>query len=376
MTMKVGLIINPYAGIGGAVGLKGSDGEAREKALNLGAELKATDRVRQALSFLSGSELAQRIQFVSAPDILGADLIESLCLEQTVIGYGFEEQSLTGSDTEALARLISEQAVDLLVFAGGDGTARDIYRAIEDSLPVLGIPAGVKIHSGVFGVTPSASGEVLKRLLEGELVDLKEAEVRDLDEEAFRRGEVRARYYGEMRVPQVGHFVQSVKQGGVEQEELVLDDIAAEVSRNLEEDCLYLIGSGKTTLAVKESLGFDGTLLGIDAVVNGECIQSDLTEKDILALLDNYPDARAILSIMGGQGHIIGRGNQQLSSTVLKRLTPDRIQLISTKTKIKSLEGRPLIVDSGDAELDKSWPGLMEVITGYEDRVLYPVGGF
>jgi len=202
---------------------------------------------------------------------------------------------------------------------------------------------------------------------------VREAEVRDLDEDAFRENIVRARHYGEMRVIQSGHFVQSVKQGGIESEELVLADIAAHVIGDMEPETLYLIGSGKTTQAIMDDLGLENTLLGVDAVFDQQLLASDLSEQQILALLQEYTQAVAVVSTMGGQGHVFGRGNQQFSAAVLRALGKQNIRVISTKTKLTALEGRPLIIDSGDPELDKEWAGTLEVITGYHDEVVYPL---
>lgn len=376
--LTFGLIINPYAGIGGSVGLKGSDGEAIvAAAMAQGAEQKAMARTRVALQCLV--EFKQQCRFLTCPDDMGESVLSALGLNYQLIDLAVTAQRTCAADTRLAAQKMAEAGVDILVFAGGDGTARDIYAALHEhnqqDIAVLGIPAGVKIHSGVYGVSPVASGEVLSALIQGQLVDIKESEVRDLDEDAFRNNIVRARHYGDMRVPQLGHFVQAVKQGGVESEALVLADIAAQVRDDMDDhpDTLYLIGSGKTTLAVMEDLGLEHTLLGIDAVLNGELLASDINENDILALFEQYPERKAILSVMGGQGHIIGRGNQQLSARVLTLLGKENVCLISTKTKLMALQGRPLLMDSGDAQLDQSWAGSIEVITGYRDVVVQNV---
>lgn len=370
MMLTLGLIINPYAGIGGAVGLKGSDGaDIVAEALARGAERKAVLRARQALDVLTA--LKERCHFLTCPGEMGADLLTELGFSYRLIDADIPQVNTSAEHTRLAAAAMLENNVDLLLFAGGDGTARDICAVIGDTLPVLGIPAGVKIHSAVYGITPAASGEVVRSLLEGGLVDIKEAEVRDLDEEAFRNNQVRARHYGEMRVPQAGHFVQAVKQGGVEVEELVLADIAAFICADMDDDVLYLVGSGKTTQAVMDELGLDNTLLGVDAVFNREQIGKDLTAADILRLLAEYPQAQAIVSVMGGQGHIFGRGNQQFSPEILRLLGKKNIRLISTKTKIRALNGRPLIMDSGDPQLDKDWAGTIEITTGYRDQIVH-----
>lgn len=367
---RFGLIINPYAGIGGAVGLKGSDGEDTvREALARGAERRSALRARQALELLL--PYREQCVFIVPPGEMGAELVQQLELPHEVLDIAVPATDTRAEHTRLAAQELLQQGIDVLMFAGGDGTARDICAVVGDAVPVLGIPAGVKIHSGVYGITPQASAEVIRTLLEGRLVDIREAEVRDLDEEAFRNNQVRARHYGEMRVPQVGHFVQSVKQGGVESEELVLADIAAFIREEMQDDVLYLIGSGKTTQAIMDELGLANTLLGVDAVFNHALIGQDLTATDILALLDQHDQAQAIVSVMGGQGHIFGRGNQQFSPAVIQRLGKKNIRLVSTKSKIAALDGRPLIIDSGDPQLDAQWRGTIEIITGYRDQIVH-----
>lgn len=367
--LTFGLIINPFAGIGGAVGLKGSDGaDIVAEAFARGAEQKSVLRAKHALEGLK--PYIDQCHFYTCPDDMGASLLAELGFNYTLLDFK-PAFPTTAADTKKAAELMKLHAPDVLVFAGGDGTARDICDIVGEDIPVLGIPAGVKIHSGVYGVTPAASGEVLLQLLTGGLVDIRDAEVRDLDEDAFRNNTVRAKHYGDMRVPQVGHFVQAVKQGGVESEELVLADIAAYITREMEDDVLYFIGSGKTTQAVMDDLGLDNTLLGVDAVLNREVIGSDMTESDIWRLIQEHDRVVPIVSIMGGQGHVFGRGNQQFSPRILRELGKPAFVLISMKSKIIGLEGRPLIIDSGDPLLDKEWAGTIEVVTGYDDRIVY-----
>ncbi|NVK36575.1 MAG: ATP-NAD kinase family protein [Gammaproteobacteria bacterium] len=366
---RLGLIINPYAGLGGSVALKGSDNMAQQ-ALDMGAIAKAGQRTHTALSLLE--DLKDQIQVVTCPGDMGESVVESLGMNYEVIA-GISVGQTSAEDTQKAAEIIKAQGVDLLVFAGGDGTARDVCSVVEDAFPVLGVPAGVKIHSGVYGVTPSASGEVIRLLVTGQLVDLKPQDVRDIDEDAFRNNQVKAKLYGEMLVPQAGQFVQAVKQGGIEQEELVLDDLAAYLAQELEPDVLYLIGSGKTTQHFMDYLHLPSTLLGVDALLNENVIAEDVNEQQILALLDEYPDARIMVSVIGGQGHVFGRGNQQLSSEVIKRVGRENLMILSTKTKLTQLEGRPLIADTSDVALDKTLAGHIEVITGYQDKVLYPI---
>ncbi len=369
--LTLGLIINPLAGIGGSVGLKGSDGpDIVEEAFSRGAQCKSAERARLALDVLLA--IKDQIKIITCPQAMGEDLVSDLGFDFQVL-ENIATINTSADDTCKAAQQLLDKKVDIILFAGGDGTARDICSVVADTIPVLGIPAGVKIHSAVYAVTPKAAGEVIAQLARGQLIDVKAHDVRDIDEEAFRNNIVRAKLYGEMRVPQAGQFIQSVKQGGVEVEELVLQDIAADIVQGMEDDVLYLIGSGKTTLAVMDELHLDNTLLGIDAVLDQQLLKSDVSEADILSYLEQY-SCQAIISIIGGQGHIIGRGNQQLSAKVLMKLGKDNLKVISTKAKISALEGRPLIVDSGDNDLDEAFSGTIEVITGYQDQIIYPVG--
>ena len=373
--LTLGLIINPLAGIGGSVGLKGSDGvEIVKEAFSRGAQCQSVIRTRLALEVLS--EIKHKVKIITCPRTMGEYLVKELGFQYEVLTSISNKSMIeetSAKDTCAAAKQLLSKRVDIILFAGGDGTARDICSIVSDEIPVLGIPAGVKIHSAVYAVTPKAAGEVIAQLANGKLIDVKAHDVRDIDEDAFRNNIVRAKLYGEMRVPQAGQFIQSVKQGGVEVEELVLEDIAADIVQGMEDDILYFIGSGKTTLAIMDELNLENTLLGIDAVLNHQLLKNDVSETDILSYLDEY-SCRAVISIIGGQGHIIGRGNQQFSPDVLRTLGKENIRVISTKAKISALEGRPLIVDSGDNELDDAFNGTIEVTTGYQDQIIYPVG--
>ncbi|ABK47705.1 ATP-NAD/AcoX kinase [Shewanella sp. ANA-3] len=368
---RLGLVINPLAGLGGSVGLKGSDGVA-EQALALGAEPKAIKRMMQALEVIV--PFANDIEIITASGVMGEDAANALGFNSRVV-YQTPEKT-QAVDTQAVVRTLLNEPLDLLLFAGGDGTARDVYSVfeqavIDDKLPVLGVPAGVKIHSGVYGITPHAAGMVVKMLLEGELVSLMSADVMDIDEVAFRQGTVRAKRFGELLVPAEPRYVQAVKMGGKEVDELVLADIAADVIQQMEDE-LYIMGSGSTVAFVMEELGLDNTLLGVDLIQDKILVASDLTAKQLLDFTQDKP-AKLVITLIGGQGHILGRGNQQLSPELIRRLGKDNIIILATKTKLKALEGRPLIVDSGDPQLDRELCGYYKVTTGYHDYVMYQV---
>ena len=211
-------------------------------------------------------------------------------------------------------------------------------------------------------------------LLDGGLVDIDQAEVRDIDELAFRQGQVRSKYYGELLVPRVGGFLQHVKAGGREVEELVVADIADEVIAEMEADTLYLVGPGSTTQGVMLALGLENTLLGFDLIKDQQLLAKDLNAEDIAAALSNHRGpVKVLITAIGGQGHILGRGNQQLSPELIRQIGRENFIVLATKTKISGLAGRPLLVDSNDLALDKSWEGYIRVITGYRDAIMYRV---
>ena len=365
----LGLIINPLAGLGGTVALKGSDGVAAQ-ALALGAEPRAAARTRIALESLL--PIAERLQFVTFAGAMGADLLAAMGFAYRVLGP--EQLPLSSAaDTQAAVQALQAEGVALLLFAGGDGTARDVCAVAAATQPVLGIPAGVKIHSGVYAISPRAAGELTRRLVEGGLVRLASGEVRDLDEAALRDGRVAARWYGELTVPVEGHFMQQVKQAGMESEELVLLELADWLQDSWEADVRYVFGPGSTLHGLASNLGLTTTLLGVDVVENGQVLAHDVNEQQLYELVSAYP-SRLLVTAIGGQGHIIGRGNQQISPRVLRAIGLEHLRVVATKRKLATLAGRPLLVDSGDPQLDGEFPDAVRVWTGYQEEMLYPLG--
>jgi predicted polyphosphate/ATP-dependent NAD kinase len=368
--LRIGVIVNPIAGIGGAAGLKGSDGvEIQQAARARGAQPQAGLRMRAALAMLSGQSAA--VTLMTWGGAMGADVLAGLGFAVQVLGEPADPS--TDRDTREAARAMVAAGIDLLLFAGGDGTARDLAETLPPQLPVIGIPAGVKMHSGVFAVTAQAAGELVLRLLAGGLVGAEIAEVRDIDEAALREGRVATRYYGELCVPTVGGYLQHVKSGGREVEALVLDEIAETVVERLATHTgLVILGPGSTLFAIKARLGISGTLLGIDLMRQGSLVASDVDA----AVLDRLVDADAVLvlSFTRNQGFLIGRGNQQLTPAVLRRIRRSNIWVVGSRGKLASLDGRPLLVDSGADDVDQRLAGIIEIISGYEDVLLYRVG--
>ncbi|HSC69064.1 MAG TPA: ATP-NAD kinase family protein [Cellvibrio sp.] len=370
---KLGLIINPYAGLGGSVGLKGSDGDAiRAEAIARGAEPRALHRMERALQIIS--DFRSRVEIFCFAGDMGETSARVSGFTTHVVGSAQQQPSLA-ADTRAAAKALMQQGVDLILFAGGDGTARLIADVVGTSQPVLGVPSGVKMHSGVYANAPEAAGEILKQLLTGMLVNIVERDVKDIDEEAFRNGQVRARFYGTLLVPEDSQFLQQVKNAGTERDELAQLDVAQEMIDQLQPDTLYLVGPGSTTHLFLQELGLEGSLLGVDLLLNNSLIALDLSAAQITAQLDQFSGpVKMIITAIGGQGHILGRGNQQFTPAILRRIGKDNIHIIAARGKILALDGRPLLVDTNDPELDVAFGGYRPVIIGYRETIMYPVG--
>jgi predicted polyphosphate/ATP-dependent NAD kinase len=370
---KLGLIINPYSGIGGSLALKGSDGpDIRRQALMKGAEKLSGKKMKIALQALL--PLKNQLCIFTASGEMGADILSSMGFNHVVV-YQNQAQQTESTDTKAAAIELMAKAVDLILFAGGDGTARNICEVVENQCPVVGVPAGCKIHSGVYAITPKAAGKVVAQVIHGELVSLMSGEVKDIDESEFRAGRVIAKHYGEMLVPEELSYIQAVKMGGKESDELVLSDIAAHVIELMDDepDTLFVMGSGSTVDSIMREIGLTNTLLGVDLVRGQQLMASDLTAASLLEFCANK-QVKIVLTLIGGQGHILGRGNQQLSPALIKMVGKPNILVVATKSKLQTLGGRPLVSDSGDAALDDMLVGPIPVITGFHDLVLYSVG--
>jgi predicted polyphosphate/ATP-dependent NAD kinase len=379
---KLGFIINPIAGIGGSVALKGSDGMAMH-ALALGAKPQANSRAKLALEVLLPYQ--NDIVIYTANDQMGEQCARDLGFKVEVL-YQAKHEQTQSDDSQLAAEALLLQGVDIILFAGGDGTARDIANVVasEDDyqkVPVLGIPAGCKIHSGVYAITPKAAGRIIELMVTKELVTLTTGDVMDIDESLFRQGIVKAKRYSEMQIPSELRYVQAVKSGGKESDELVLQDIAANIieEMNDHDERQFIIGSGSTTAFLMEELTLANTLLGVDIVIDHSLVATDVTEAELYQAITEYQGlSKLVITLIGGQGHVFGRGNQQLSPRVIRAILAqpgdsDNIIIIATKAKLAALENKPLISDTGDSELDQELTGFMPITTGYKDKVLYPL---
>ena len=376
---KLGLVINPIAGMGGSVGLKGTDGaDALTRARALGALPAAQRRAGDALAVIAAAMPSAHI--VAAPGAMGADAARAAGFEPWVVDVGASDASATAAEhTRRAVREMARLGVDLLLFAGGDGTARDVCKAMAaaaQQIPALGIPAGVKMHSAVFALTPRRAGETALRFISGEARATAEREVMDIDEDAFRQGAVSAALYGYLVAPQDGDAVQSTKAGGAAgvagDEHDAMQGIAAQIVGDMQADTLYIIGPGTTTRAIADALGMDKTLLGVDVALNGRLAAADANEAELLRLTQDAP-AKIVVGVIGGQGYIFGRGNQQLSARLIRRVGIRNIIVAATRRKLLALGGKPLRVDTGDGALDDALSGYIGVVTGLRETHTYRV---
>jgi predicted polyphosphate/ATP-dependent NAD kinase len=364
---KLGLIVNPLAGIGGRVGLKGSDGvDTVALALQLGAEPASPGRAVETLSEIAS--LGQEIKLYTYPFEMGEQEAREAGFDPVVLGSVTSGQT-TAADTRHAARDLASMGVDLLLFVGGDGTARDVHEAIGTSVPCLGIPAGVKIHSSVYAISPRRAAELIKEHLLGR-ARTREMEVMDVDETLFRNGRVSAHLYGYLRVPFERRLLQGAKavsSGSGED----LAGLAAHVIDAMDDDTYYVLGPGSTVKAIGDALEIDKTTLGVDVVFRKELMVKDANEEQILDAIDGRR-ARIVVTAIGGQGFIFGRGNQQISPRVIRRVGKEGIVVVATQGKLLALDG-PLLVDTGDAECDASLCGYVRVITGYDTISIWKV---
>jgi predicted polyphosphate/ATP-dependent NAD kinase len=361
-TKTIGLIINPIAGMGGAVGLKGTDGKAIvTQAISLGAKPIAPTRAKAFLSELNPAK--NNVQLMVGAGLMGEDEAKNCDFIYKVLGA--RKEVTNPKDTVSIAKKMVDAGIALLVFCGGDGTARDIQATVDMALPVLGVPTGVKMHSAVFAVTPRAAARVVMRFLREEL-PLREAEVMDVDEKAFRKGRLSAELYGYMLAPYETHLIQANKLASpiTESELRSQAGIAVYVIDNMKADVIYVIGPGTTTRAIAGVLDAKKTLLGVDLFLNKKVISSDVNETQILETIRGRP-AQIIVTPIGGQGFIFGRGNQQISAKVIRQVGLDNIVVVATASKLRSLQG--LRVDTGDSDLDGAFrKRKIKVVADYE----------
>ncbi len=374
----VGFVVNPIAGMGGRVGLKGTDGVANE-AQAAGAEPVAGPRAHVfARTFLelSKHDESLRVRWMTCGGAMGANPLRAAGVAEGAIDLVHSTgERTTAADTRRAVDACINRGAELLLFCGGDGTARDVAEAVKDRIPILGIPAGVKMHSGLFAVSPPAAAHLLVGYLRGQL-RIGTAEILDLDEEAYRKGEWRVRLFATAKTLVEPNLVAGGKVMIDEvSEEAIRGELAVHFSELFENepDTLFLLGPGSTVYAIATAIGIDKTLLGVDAVVGGKTIAKDLNEKGILNLLDRYPKAKLVVSPIGAQGFILGRGNLQVSPAVLRRIGTKNVIVVATPAKLAMTP--VLRVDTGDAALDEEFHKreYLFVLIGYRTSKIHPI---
>lgn len=353
---KIGFLINPIAGMGGPVGLKGTDGKLAQ-ATTRGAVPQANNRAKITLTALKNN---QNLMFLTPSGRMGEDALKETVSDRIQVISNPENDS-TAQDTKIAAQRFCEEGVDLILFCGGDGTARDIFDIVGRNVPILGIPAGVKMYSGVFAVNPVIAAEIVTKF---EIQLLRDSEVMDVDEDAYRAGELKTHIYGIARVPSLAgktQFSKQIFEGG--DEERVKMEIARFFNEIMIPDVLYILGAGTTTEYIARETGVNKTLLGVDAIKNRKMVAMDLDEKTLWALLEHGQEAKILISPIGAQGFILGRGNQQISARIVKRVGIRNIVVVATPHKLR--ETPLLYVDSGDPAIDKEFGDSVLVVSGY-----------
>jgi predicted polyphosphate/ATP-dependent NAD kinase len=364
---KIGFIVNPIAGMGGRVGLKGTDGvvdEAIKKGAKPVADKKSMDMLK---IFVSKYNSKDNIEWYTCKNKMGEKELKEAGIKNFKIIYSSNDKKTSPEDTKKACKKFLEKNVDLILFCGGDGTARDIYNTVETKTPILGIPSGVKMHSGVFGINTEASAKMLHDFV-NETLTIGDAEIMDLDEDLYRKGEWKVKLFGNAKGIVEPTYVQVGKASFQSiSDDYIKDEIAEHIKEEMEQnnDYLYLMGSGGTVNFIAKKIQVKNTILGIDAVYQKENIGEDLNEEKILKLLKKYSKIKVILSPIGAQGFILGRGNLQLSPKVIKKIDLDDIIVVSTPSKLSSTP--VLRVDTGDKKLDKKFreKEFFMVIIGY-----------
>lgn len=377
----IGLIVNPIAGLGGPVGLHGTDGIATwQRAEKMGGIRRAAALTEQFLFALG--ECARSAKWLAGPagmgeDCLAAAAIPCRVLSTTASPAGERPNGsmgprvwTTSADTTSVAACMSIDAVDLIIFAGGDGTARDVISEVDDETPVIGIPAGVKMQSGVFGRSAGATARAVRDWMErGQTTS---AEIVDLDETARQRGVVDSRIYGTaLTISTPDGVVSGRKMGSTSPSHTSHVGIAAEAYDRLDPSAVWLLGPGRTVQVIGESWGLNPSLLGVDIVDGGRIVEVDAAAEAIARYTRNRM-TQVLLSPIGGQGFLLGRGNQQVIHGLDSRLSLENIVVVATPEKLASIAGGPLYVDLGSAVSCKG-KEFVRVITGRSESAIVEV---
>jgi len=372
--MRLGFIVNPIAGMGGRVGLKGTDGVLRE-AITRGAKPIAPERAKEFLQKLRESMRDTEIEVLTCPGIMGEEDARAVGFPVQILQMKIGKET-SAEDTKTAVKLLNSAKVDLIVFVGGDGTAKDIFDAMQGcggEVPVLGVPSGVKMYSGIFAVNPLDAVDVVLAFAENH-AEVAEFEIMDSDEKAIRSDAFAVKLHGFLKGPFVPMRIQGSKQISPEtaDEKENQTAIARFIVEETQPSATYILGPGTTVKRIAELLGVEKTVLGVDIYKNGRVIL-DVNEKTILEEIEDWQKTWIILSPIGHQGILLGRGNQQISPEIIKNVGKQRIIVAATKSKLQSIEGNVLRVDTGDVEVDNMLKGYIKVVTDYREWRLMPV---
>ena len=355
--------------MGGAVGLKGTDGKKTlREAIRKGAQSVSLERSLKYLEEVQRRD--KRIEFLVAPGKMGDDIANQLKVEHESVGR--VGRTTTSEDSVRISCLMKRRKVGLIVFCGGDGTARDVLTGVGPDTPVLGVPAGVKIYSSVFAINTEAAAESTIAFLRGQ-IPTRLGEVVDIDEPAFRKNQLSVKLFGHLTTPDSGPLIQGSKSITVSSEDAELDAIAEYFQEQIDPAYTYVLGPGSTLERIAKRLGVEKTLLGVDAVKgNMMVLGRDTDESELLRLVGKSP-ANIVISPIGGQGFLFGRGNQQISPEVIRRVGVENVTIVASRRKIEALHPRRLLTDSGDDEIDRQLRGYARVITGYREEMVVKV---
>ncbi len=363
---RIGFLLNPIAGLGGRVGLKGTDGVI-EEALRRGAVPIAPERARQFFETLFRLvPAASNARWITCPAPMGAGITQAAGITAEVLPMTLDAPT-TAMNTREAVKLLLESKVDLIVFCGGDGTARDILDALPDpnAVLVLGIPAGVKMYSGIFAFSAAAAAGVVADWLLG-ATQVQDFEVMDADEKAIREDRFAVKLYGYIRGPLVPARMQGgkmVSPSSIDEQENQ-EAVARTVIEKMVPGDWYILGPGTTVRVLADQLGMAKTLLGVDLYREG-IIHRDVNEQQLLEKVTDFLHAWIVVSPIGHQGMLFGRGNQQISPDIIRRIPPEQIIVIATHSKVNSLAERGLHVDTGDPEVDRMLSGYIRVLVDY-----------
>ncbi len=371
--MKLGFIVNPIAGMGGRVGLKGTDDVLKE-AIVRGAKPIAPERATEFLQKLKELTTETTVEILVCPEIMGEEEAKGASVPVQVLSMKIKEET-TAEDTKTAVKLMVEARVDLVVFVGGDGTAKDVFDAMRncDEVPVLGVPSGVKMYSGIFAVNPSDAVDVVLAFAQNQ-AEMTEFEIMDADEKAIRCDTFAVKLHGYLKGPFLPLRIQGSKQvspATVDEKENQTA-IARFIIEEMKTEATYILGPGTTVNRLADLLNVEKTLLGVDIYKKGQVLL-DVNEKRILSEVEDWENTWIVLSPIGHQGILLGRGNQQISPEVIRRVGKQRIIVAATKSKLQSIDGNVLRVDTGDVKVDEMLKGYIKVVTDYREWRLMPV---